>query len=30
MKKLMWVLVLVLPGALFAQGVPRNPLWHEE
>jgi creatinine amidohydrolase len=31
MKNLMWVLVLALPGVLFAQGgAPRNPLWHEE
>jgi len=30
-KLLMWALVLVLPGVLFAQGgAPRNPLWHEE
>ena len=31
MKNLMWLLMLVLPGVLFAQGAaPRNPLWHEE
>ena len=31
MKNLMWLLILVLPGVLFAQGAaPRNPLWHEE
>ena len=31
MKNLMWVLVLLLPGVLLAQGgAPRNPLWHEE
>ena len=30
MKNLMWLLILVLPGVLFAQAPPRNPLWHEE